>query len=399
MKAPRLRITYLAWGLASVDLLLFGGAIVLSVLIGSAVVPGHTNLSLVQGVGSAFLIGSFSGIGALIASRRSENPIGWLFLAVALSLCLNDAADGYSVYGGVIAPGALPGPAYVKWFANLTSAGGFAALALLLAVFPNGRLVSPRWKWLLYVIAAALLLGVSTGAVHPGSLGGLPLDNPFGLSEAAAAIDALANIVPALLVLGYFGGVASIIVRLRRSHGSERQQLKWFVYSASIAVVMLFAAILSPEDLSDAAWSVALPSLGLIPLATAMSVLRYRLYDIDVLIRRTLIYAGVSAVLLVAYVGGVALFQTLLAPFTAGSGIAVAASTLAAVALFQPVRSRIQRTVDRRFYRSKYDADRTLDAFAARLREQIDLGALEGELLAVVDETLQPARASVWLRR
>ncbi|GAC1701865.1 MAG: hypothetical protein NVS9B6_17310 [Candidatus Limnocylindrales bacterium] len=388
----------MAWGLALLVLVLHGVAIRLLDLIGPAEVPGFGHPAAAQIAGEAFLLLSCAGVGALIASRRPRNPIGWLFVAFALFLSLNLAADGYAVFGGVIAPGSLPGPSFVKWAVNLTSVGGFAVLALLLAVFPNGHLPSRRWRVVVYASAAAWATGALESAIQPGPMGGLPLNNPFGVEAAAPLRDVLSGAAQILIALSMFGGMAAAIVRLRRSTGVERQQLKWFGYAASIAVVGLFAAILSPEEMNDAVWSVALPSVGLIPIAAAFAIFRYRLYDIDVLIRRTLIYAAVSAVLVAAYVGVIALSQAILAPFTSGSSVAVAVSTLAVVALFQPVRARIRSGVDRRFYRSKYDAERTLDAFASRLRDDVDLYSLERELLAVVSETLQPVQASMWLR-
>ena len=204
------------------------------------------------------------------------------------------------------------------------------------------------------------------------------------------------NVVPALALIAPVG----LVVRFRRSRGVEREQLKWLTYTAAIAFgLQLIGSFSPPGTLASLSEAMSVVVIGLLPVAIGIAVTRYRLYDIDVLIRRTLIYAAVTAVLAATYIGAVAVSQAIVAPFTAGSGVAVAISTLAVVALFQPVRTRIQSAVDRRFYRSKYDAEHTLDAFATRLREQIDLGALERELLAAVDEALQPDRASVWLRK
>jgi hypothetical protein len=192
----------------------------------------------------------------------------------------------------------------------------------------------------------------------------------------------------------------SLVVRLRRSRGVEREQLKWLTYTAAITfVLMVIGYLIPPGPLNTLVETPTILGVGLLPVAIGIAILRYHLYAIDVLIRRTLIYATLSAVLLALYLGGVAFFHAILAPVTSGSSVAVAISTLAVVALFQPFRSRIQAAVDRRFYREKYDAERTLDAFAARLRDQVDLGALEGELLAVVDDTMRPAQANVWLRK
>ena len=194
-------------------------------------------------------------------------------------------------------------------------------------------------------------------------------------------------------------GPLSLFIRYRRSSAVEREQIKWLAYSGTLAFVLLVLSNVIPGDLGNWLWPLGLVALGTMPIAIAVAILRYRLYDIDVLIRRTLVYGAVSTVLLAAYVGGVAVFETLLAPFTAGNGIAVAISTLAVVALFQPVRRRIQSAVDQRFFRATYDAERTLDAFSVRLRDEVDLEAVRGDLLDAVYETIQPAYASVWLRR
>ncbi len=222
----------------------------------------------------------------------------------------------------------------------------------------------------------------------------LALGGPIGDAITLLSHVGDSTTVPIVLI-----GPLSLIVRYRRASSIEREQIKWLAYSATLAFLLFVGGNFVGRDVSYWLWGAGAVALGLMPIAIAIAIFRYRLYDIDVLIRRTLIYAGVSALLAAAYIGGVALFQFVLAPFTAGSGVAVAISTLAVVALFQPVRRRIQSAVDQRFYRAKYDAERTLDAFAARLREQIDLASLERELVGVVNDTMQPVHASVWLRK
>jgi hypothetical protein len=204
----------------------------------------------------------------------------------------------------------------------------------------------------------------------------------------------------ALLFGAVLVAVASLVVRFRRAADIEKQQLKWFVYAVALVVLSFFTSALAflTGRASDIATATFLLSLALIPTAIGIAITRYRLYEIDLLINRTIVYAAVSATLLVTYIIGVAGFQFVLSPFTAGSPVAVAGSTLAVVALFQPVRSGIQRLVDRRFFRQRYDAERTLDLFAARLRDQVELGALEGQLLEAVRDTVQPEHASVWIR-
>jgi hypothetical protein len=274
-----------------------------------------------------------------------------------------------------------------------------------LLLFPDGRLPSPRWRPIAgAAVVVIALLGTGTALSPEDVLSpGVVVASPIRLVEGGPLLD----------VLGWPSGVFAIgvalaclaapFVRFRAASGVERQQLKWFAYGAAlipaVALVAIIGSLVAPGVLESTAGANLWPlSVAGIPIATAVAILRLRLYDIDVLINRTLVYVALSAVLVAAYVVGLAAFQFLLSPFTAGSPIAVAASTLGVVALFQPLRRRIQALVDRRFYRQRYDAERTLDAFTARLRDQVDLDALRGELLGVVADTLQPTQASVWLR-
>jgi hypothetical protein len=366
-----------------------------------------------------YALGSFVGVGCVLALLRPRHPVGWLFLVCGGCFALQWTLGAYSWRALVDAPGTLPAGELAAWVTALMWIPAVGSVMLAVVLFPTGRLPSRRWVPILVVAVAVLAAMMLTRAFAPApvapmsafdtALGDAPADgssgssfpNPVGaggvLGDALLAATPFleaATGVPILFVV-----LASLVVRYRRSTGTERQQLKWFFFAASLSFMLILGSFVGPKGLfANLSWAAGTVGLGLIPIAAGIAILRYRLYDIDVLIRRTLIYAAVLAVLAVAYLGVIALTQSLLAPFTAGSSVAVAVSTLAVVALFQPVLRRIRSAVDRRFYRSKYDAERTLDAFAARLREQIDLGALEAELLLVVDETLQPARASMWLR-
>jgi hypothetical protein len=252
--------------------------------------------------------------------------------------------------------------------------------------------------WLL--IAATALAAIGQ-AFKPGPLeGGVPIENPLGFGRAAGALRLMEMVGTAGALAGTLAAVASLFVRLRRSRGVERQQVKWFVYAgvmAALGFVLQFP--LQPWPALSAGASVAFAvGFSLVAIAAAMAVLRYRLYDIDLIINRTLVYGALTAALALAYWASVLVLQPLLRPLTQGSELAVAGSTLAVAALFRPLRTRIQAVVDRRFYRRKYDATKTLQAFNARLREEVDLDTLTDELLQVVRETLQPANASLWLR-
>ena len=334
--------------------------------------------------------------GALVVTREPHNAVGWLLSAFSLAMVVSfltfryaiAAHDGYGFGGEGIA-------ASFGWLWLVTLAVPVSLAHLL----PTGRPLSPAWGRLLagtVVVFLAILVVFALGS--PGaSVGetGLLIPNPLYV-PAMGSVYEFVNNAYVIYVALFLGGAAALIVRTRRSSGVERQQLKWIVAGILSMIALFIASNSVSTPLSDALFALALLPL---PVSIGVAILRYRLYDIDVLIRRTLVYAAVSGILLAAYVGAVALFQRVLAPVTEGNGVAVAISTLAIVALFQPLRRRIGGAVDRRFYRAKYDAERTLEAFSTRLRDEVDLGALEAGLLDAVHETVRPARASVWLRR
>jgi hypothetical protein len=361
----------------------------------------------------AFPLLSFAVVGSLLVVRRAGGPIGWLLGtvgALAQVLGLSQAYGYASLYAGA----ALPGGELAVWLGSVIGNALIAFIISALVRFPDGR--PPNRVFAVLMWAAIALIAIPGTVVYALAdlpilvpltytglhAGALPrsIPNPFAVHGQVGDLLLLASSVLNYLAPAVLIAPLSLAVRLRRSRSVEREQLKWLTYTAAITFgLMVIGYVIPPGPLNTLVEAPTVLGIGLLPVAIGIAIMRYHLYAIDVLIRRTLIYAAVSAVLLVAYIGGVALFQTILAPLTSGSGVAVAISTLAVVALFQPVRTRIQAAVDRRFYRRKYDAERTLDAFAARLRDQVDLGALEGELLAVVDDTMRPAQANVWLRK
>ena len=327
-------------------------------------------------VGSPIFTLVFVATGALIALRQPRHPVGWCFILLGLFGDLFLAFANYGLYGTLTTPGGLPAAEVAVWISHWFWAIPSSVLPLMLLLFPNGRPPTVRWWPVAWLAVSATLLFTVTDAFG-ASLAADTRDGPFGTSISLAL--AWASLVGTLLwAVTLIAAVASLVVRFGRSRGAERQQLKWFASAAAVVVSAQLA--------------------GLLPVSAAIAILRYRLFDIDVLIRRTLIYAAVSAVLLAAYVGGVAVVHFVLAPITAGSGVAVATSTLAVVALFQPLRRRIQEAVDSRFYRSRYDATRTLDSFTVRLRDEVDLDAVRADLVGAVRETMAPAHMSLWLR-
>jgi hypothetical protein len=339
-------------------------------------------------------------VGALLAGRRPHHPVGWLLLGLGLSLTAHSATFGYTRYGLVVQPGALPAASYLAGFNNGIFLTWLSCTGFVLLLTPTGKLPSPRWRWWARIAAAAAVAWLLGSVVHPAPLYpeyptiGNPLAVPAlprGLLDVAQP--AAGVVVLAALVVG----AVSLVGRFRRARGTERQQLRWLAWGAALAAVALLAAmaalVLEEEfTLLNVALGVC---AALLPLATGAAILRYRLYDLDRIISRTLAYGLLTVLLGSGYVGVVLGLGRLLPQ---GSSLAVAGATLAVAALFQPARRRIQQVVDRRFNRRRYDAAQTIAAFSARLRHEVDLRTLTGELLAVVDQTMQPTQASLWLR-
>jgi hypothetical protein len=335
-------------------------------------------------------------VGLLIAWRHPAHLVAWIFLATGLSAEMLSVFWSYGFYGTLTDPGSLPGAVIVSWVPSwgfVIPASGFP-FALLL--FPNGRLIGRRWWFVVWLIVAGMGLIGAAGALGRESQNLFP----YGPLVAAQDLEGLVRAGGGLLSAGLFGAGASLIVRYRRARTEERLQLKWVVYAGCAALVMQLVAVFlltQPEPVRSLFRPFTLAPI-LIPIAAAIGILRYRLYDIDVLINRTIVYGAVSATLAATYIAAVVLLQALLRPVTGGSDVAVALSTLLVVALFQPIRRRAQDAVDRRFYRARYDAARTIDAFIARLRDEVELDNVRADLLDVVNATVHPVYAGMWLR-
>ena len=403
---------WLAWALAALSVALFVASGVLYVLAHSAQFPVDWVVFLVDwGLFLAFPI-----VGALIASRRPENPIGWICLASGLLFMLLAVTDNYSIYG-VARPDSVPFPVAVGTIGNQwlwVPTVGLLGIYLIL-LFPDGKLPSKRWRPLAWFSGVMIVVLSITEGLAPGPLenqGGVR--NPFGL-EALPWLVTVSYIILPLLPLCLLASAVSMVLRFRRSRGEERQQIKWFTFVASIAGLMYFIVIIgqvvialgSDNRLSQTPFwvelLVSLATLGFagVPIAIGLSVLKYRLYDIDVVINLTLVYGSLAAMLVAVYFGGVATTQTILRALTGQTDqpqLAIVISTLVIAALFNPLRRRIQSFIDRRFYRSKYDARKTLEAFSLRLRDETDLETLNNDLAGVIRETMQPAHVSLWLR-
>jgi hypothetical protein len=345
---------------------------------------------------------AFMVVGALIVAHRPGNAIGWIFSAIALLATTGALAGEYATFVTTTRPGVLPAPMLAAWWAAWT---WYPAIALTLTfiplLFPTGRPLTPRWRpvaWLGGAATAAFtLLAALQSTLHVGDR---EVANPFGLAVVENPEDsALGAVLLALVVLAAVLAVVSLAVRFRRSRGEERAQLKWFTYAGMLLPPLIILGELLGNLVPEAVVDLSTVVIVLLPVAAGVAILRYRLYEIDRLINRTLVYGLLTTLLAGVYAAGVFVLGNLLNPADGRSELAVAASTLAVAALFQPARRRVQAAVDRRFNRRRYDAARTVESFSARLRDQIDLDSLAAELLAVVDQTVQPTRSSLWLRR
>jgi hypothetical protein len=337
----------------------------------------------------------FAVVGVLVASRRPRNPIGWLFLAFAVVAAFAASADRYASYALVEHPGSLPGGDWVAWTASGIWHPAFGFFVFSFLLFPDGRLPSGRWRPVAWIAAANYLVGGLLGLLWNPLFGEFfpYVEPPFRLPDyfvVGAAFGVFLFINFALLVLS----AVSLVLRLRRATGGERQQLKWFVYA-----VALFAVVFPPSVIVLGDGRLIAFLLPLIPAAAGIAILRHRLFDIDVVINRTLVYGALTVVLAAVYFATVVASQYAFRVLTGQeSQLAIVASTLAIAALFVPLRRRVQGFVDRRFYRRKYDAAKTLAAFNARLRDETDLDALSDDLVGVARGTVQPEHASLWLR-
>jgi hypothetical protein len=352
-------------------------------------------------------------VGALIASRRPENPIGWICLVAGLFWTLIALDDQYTAYG-LATTGVVPFPAAVVALSQWLWVPPVGLLSIyLILLFPDGRLPSRRWRPLAWFSGAVMALVSLAIVLAPGPLPDLGgVRNPFGLEGYPWIADAT-NVIPALLPLCTLASALSLVLRYRRSGSEQREQIKWIAFAGSFVGLMSLITVVStlifaPEFADSTGtqplWlgvlqDVELLSFAGIPVAVGIAVLRYRLYDIDVIINRTLVYGSLTATLIALYFGGIVVLQRLFVLLTGQqSTLAVVASTLLIAALFNPLRRRIQSFIDRRFYRRKYDARKTLEAFTAKLRDETDFDALNAELVGVVNETIQPAHVSLWLR-
>jgi hypothetical protein len=347
---------------------------------------------------------TYATVGALVAIRRPGHVIGWLLLGAGFTFALASMCFEYANWA--LGPGASPGGSWALWVAEVPSTLPLVMIPLALLVFPEGQLVSSRWRplaWLAAPAAGCLLvgLGLAPGRFDPA----VQVRNPVGIDGAGIEVDAVQAVGWAMAAVLFAAAGSATVIRLRRSAGTIHQQMKWVTYAAAILGVVwaqwsaLYALGVMGATMFAVDLSVLAAAMAAVPVAMGIAILRYRLYGIDVIIRKTLVYAVLIAVLGAAYLGGVVLLSEALRSLAGGSGaVAVTVSTLGVAAMFQPLRRRVQHTVDRRFYRDRYDSARIVGLFNQRMRDQIDLGALETELVGVVTTALQPASVGLWIR-
>jgi hypothetical protein len=398
---------WLAWSLCALSLT-FVIVWALFRFLNSPTPTGINQTPLLVEIWGLLVFVSFAAVGALVASRQPKNTVGWIFCAMGFFSTYSAAGGQYAIYALVSSPGSLPGGGTAAWLeAFLNGPIILVLFALVLLLFPDGRPLSRRWRaalWLDLIVAAVLLV---VGSFKPGPMptSSLNVANPFGIEKIGALLNVLLYVGVSLALALTVLGAVSLMVRFRRSGAEERQQIKWFAFAGAImCAVTATGPFLWSLPPSSPAVTLIWPALFLsavstIPVATGIAILKYGLYEIDQIINRTLVYGSLTAVLAVFYEGGIVALQYVFRLLSAQeSQVAVVATTLVIAAMFEPLRRRIQHFVDRRFYRNKYDARKTLEAFSFKLRNETNLEALNNDLVGVVNQTMQPAHTSLWLR-
>ncbi|MBA2344144.1 MAG: hypothetical protein H0V83_03570 [Rubrobacter sp.] len=397
-----LRASWLAWSLCAIPLVLTALSLLLLVLNLS-----HPNTHIyAPWLDNTLTAMSYAPVGALIASRHPANPVGWLLCLFGLVISISHFGAEYAIYALLAQPNSLPAGEAMAWIVSWMLSVINGVTVFLLLLFPTGRLPGRRWRWLAWLTVAFVVVGVISSAFASEALLGVlgPIRNPLGIEGFSGVYKVVLYIAfPLLSVAAAF----TLFVRLRRSRGVERQQVKWFAYAAAANVTGIILAYVIPGVMDTPLWferlgfAFNIATVPAIPVAIGIAILRHRLYDIDLIINRTLVYGALTATLALIYFGGVTATQAIPQTFTGQEDLpqlAIVASTLLIAALFNPLRRRIQDFIDQRFYRQKYDAARTLEEFGARLRDETDLEELADDMISVVLDTVRPEHASLWLR-
>ena len=344
------------------------------------------------------MVASLGGVGALVATRKPRDPVGWILLVSASMIALSILGQDYVRLSVTDFGGTLPLTVAVAWLSGLVFIPAVVLIAGVMPLyFPDGRLLSRRWRWAVWLAAFGIAVVSLPPAFDPGPLANTTFDNPLGIPgfHDLDGFLALSNVMIVMVVLPL--AIASSVLKYRRGGPTIREQLKWFA-AVALFTVTSFTATIVGAPISTLGWLLGLLGLILLPIAIGIAILRYRLYDIDRIISRTVSYGAVTGILAVVFVGSILVSQTVLASFFSGSSVAVAASTLVVAALFQPLRRRVQAVVDRRFNRARYDAEQTVGAFARSLRDEVALADVDAAIRAVVARTVAPTAMGVWMR-
>ena len=395
---------WMAWSVWVLCVVLFASPVLLDFFNSSVPTRGgpFSNLFI------AVALLAYPTVGAIVASRRPNNLVGWILCVIGLLFGVEAFAEAYAYYALAAGPDSLPGGVYMAWFSDklLWLPGLFLGSALLVLLFPSGRLLSRSWRAVVCLAVGGSAITALLFATSPGRISPYRISNPFGIeANLHSILQLLGSLGMATLLVCCVIAVISVFVRLQSAEGEERQQIKWFAYAAAVLLSTFFlglplAAVIAAIGLG---WAAPIPIvIGIlaIPAAVGVAMLRYRLYDIDLIINRTLVYGSLTTMLALLYFGGVTATQALFRSITGQEKLpqlVVVASTLLIAALFNPLRRRIQSFIDRSFYRRKYDAAKTLEGFSMKLRDETDLEALRDDLVGVVRETMQPAHVSLWL--
>jgi hypothetical protein len=387
--------SWLAWSMCALSLALTALSVLLLVLLLRSDTPIYY-----YWLETSMVALGYSTVGAIVASRLPESPIGWLFCAIGLIFGVSHFSVEYVEYALLAPSGSLPAGEAFAWLSSWIWVGGLGLVVFLDLLFPNGRLPSARWRWFARFTAIVLLPAAILAALSPGRILSTTLNNPLGIEGLPNASKEIEAFMYVLVVVG----ASSMLARLRYAGRIERQQIKWFAFATVLVIsgVILKNVAYPVVEVMWVWWvGLILTAVGVVssPIAMGIAIFRYRLYEIDLIINRTLVYAPLTALLVALYFGAIVLLQSVFVALTGEqSTLAIVASTLLIAAVFTPLRRRIQSFIDRRFYRKKYDARKTLEAFSTQLRNQTDPYALGDDLVGVVAETMQPAHVSLWLR-
>jgi hypothetical protein len=412
IRGPLVKPAVLAWALCAVTIAVLVAAVVLAIADPGSGGPDDANPAgptvndqpsggyVAFTVLAAIVFSAFALVGAAVAARRPRNPVGWLFGVAGLSWALGVLTNGLYWHFAFGRPDYPAAADLLAWLGTWISSPALVSVALILLLFPTGSPPSRRWRIVGWLAAVAGGVWILSTALAPGGLDQADfgwVENPLGIE--GLGLGALAKASSSIWPFTALAAVVSLVVRYGRSRGIERLQLRWVAAAGCLLVAIGVAGTVVDAVVGGFfAWVGALFGLLTIAAAVGVALLRYRLYEIDTIVNRTLVYGALTATLAAAYLGSVLLLQLALDGLTSDSNLAIAGSTLAVAALFRPARNRIQGLVDRRFYRRRYDAQRTLESFSSRLRDEVDLSALDLELRGVVAATMQPAHVSLWLR-